>query len=173
MSEGNAVKKPEFYLALTDVTKLHGDNRLLEERGFSAQLLGDLITRVKAQKQLVVLDTCHAGGALESFAMRGTAENKAAPRMAENAGITVLAAAGTWQSATEFRQLGHGVFTYALLKGLAGEADTGELPDGRITVKELEIYLNNRVPELIKQFRGKAQNPNSFARGQDFPLGAR
>ena len=173
MSGGDASRRPEFYLALTDVTKLYGDNKLLEERGVSARLLRDFIIRIKAQKQLVVLDTCHAGGALESFAMRGAAEEKAAPRMPKNAGLTILAATGTWQSATEFRQLGHGVFTYALLKGLAGEADNGESPDGTITVKKLEAYLNSKVPELIKQFRGKAQNPNSFARGQDFPIGAR
>lgn len=173
MSEEEVNRKPEFYLALTDVTRLRGDNKLLEERGFSARQLRDHIMKVRAQKQLVVLDTCHAGGALESFSMHETTEGRTAPQLAKNAGITVLAAASASESATEFRQLGHGVFTYALLKGLAGDADTAASPDGRITVKELEAYLNAKVPEFIKQFKGKAQNPNSFARGQDFPLGAR
>ncbi|MBL8012393.1 MAG: hypothetical protein JNN05_00960, partial [Candidatus Omnitrophica bacterium] len=73
------------------------------------------------------------------------------------------------QFAAEFKQLGHGVFTYALLKGLSGEGDGNK--DGRITVKELEAYLNDRVPELTKKYRGTAQYPNSYARGQDFPIG--
>ena len=82
----------------------------------------------------------------------------------------VLASTGTDQFATEFRQLGHGVFTYAILQGLRGEADGGSSPDLKITVKELEAYLNDRVPELSKQYRGAVQYPNSFSRGQDFPL---
>ncbi len=171
MSKGSLIRKPEFYLALTDVTKLYGDDELLERRGFSAKMLRDSIMKIKAQKQLVVLDTCHAGGALESFAVHEGPEGKTISQLDGNTGITVLAASGAAQSATEFKQLGHGVFTYALLKGLAGDADNGSCPDGKITVKKLETYLNSKVPELIKQYGGKAQNPNSFARGQDFPLG--
>jgi len=38
-------------------------------------------------------------------------------------------------------------------------------------VSELEAFLNDIVPELSRQYRGKAQYPNSYARGQDFPLG--
>ena len=55
--------------------------------------------------------------------------------------------------ATEFGKLGHGVFTYALLKGLSGEAD-GAPNDGKVTIKELEAYINDQVPELTKLYRG-------------------
>jgi hypothetical protein len=57
-----------------------------------------------------------------------------------------------------------------LIEGLIGAAD-GAPKDGKITVKELEAYLNEKVPELTKQYRGTAQYPNSFAKGQDFPIG--
>jgi hypothetical protein len=127
-----------------------------------------IITAVKPQD---VLDACQAGGAVETFAMRGAAEEKAIAQLARSAGVIILAASDTKQYATEFSQLGHGVFTYALLKGLDGEADGGTAPDGKITVKELEAYLNDKVPELTKKYRGSAQYPNSYARGQDFPLG--
>ena len=173
MSKGGGAKKPEFYLAPTDVTKLYGDDEMLAERGISARMLKDLSARVKAQKQLIVLDSCNSGGALEAFEIPATQEGKGCDRNARETGITVLAAAGAAQPATEFRELGHGVFTYALLKGLSGEADDGTSPDGKITVKKLVSYINTKVPELIKQYRGKAQNPNSFARGKDFQLGIR
>ena len=65
------------------------------------------------------------------------------------------------------RKLGHGVFTYALIQGLNGEADNG---DGKITVKELDAYLNDKVPELTEKFRGKRQDANSNSAGQDFPI---
>lgn len=175
MSTRASQQGPEFYLALTEVTRLEGDNFMLEERGMPARQLKEFSRSIKAQKQLVVLDTCHSGGALESFALSQgeEAEEPAVQHDDGDKGITVLAAAGTWQPATEFRQLGHGVFTYALLKGLGGEADNGEAPDGKITVRELEAYLAAKVPELIKHYRGKTQAPNSLVRGSDFFLGAK
>ena len=70
--------------------------------------------------------------------------------------------------ATETEALGHGLYTYALLEALDGKGDFNS--DGRITVKEVEAWLNERVPELSEEHVGAAQYPNSFARGQDFPI---
>ncbi|MFH0992132.1 MAG: caspase family protein [bacterium] len=169
MSEGSPTIATEFYLIPTDVTKLYGDDEMLASKAISAARLKTFCTTIKAQKQLVVLDACQSGGAVETFAMRGAAEEKAILQLARSAGTVVLAATGTEQYATEFKALGHGVFTYALLQGLNGDADGSPL-DGKVTVKELEAYLNDQVPELTKKYRGTAQYPNSYARGQDFPL---
>jgi uncharacterized caspase-like protein len=171
MSEGNPQTAAEFYLVPHDVTNIFGDDEQLAAKGFSAKQLKEYCVKIKPQKQLIVLDACQAGGAVETFAIRGVTEEKAIAQLARSAGVVVLAASGTRQYATEFSQLGHGVFTYALLKGLDGEADGGTAPDGKITVKELEAYLNDKVPELTRKYRGSAQYPNSYARGQDFPLG--
>ena len=170
MSEGSGTIPAEFYLIPHDVTQLYGNDGLLIAKAIPAKLLKQLVTKVQAQKQLVVLDACQSGGAVEEFAQRGAAEEKAILQLARSAGVVVLAATATEQFATEFSKLGHGAFTYALLQGLTGQAD-GAPPDGKITVKELEAFLNDAVPELTKQYRGKAQYPNSYARGQDFPLG--
>ena len=56
------------------------------------------------------------------------------------------------------------------VQGMAGQADGGVNPDRKITVKELEAYLNDRVPELTEEHRGSVQYPNSYAVGQDFPI---
>lgn len=170
MSEGSATTLSDFYLIPYDVTRMYGNDRMLDEKGFSAKLLKTLCAQTKAQKQLIVLDACQSGGAVETFASRGVAEEKAILQLARSAGVVVLAATGTEQFATEFQQLGHGVFTYAILKALAGGAD-GSPKDGKITVKELESYINDQVPELTKKYRGTSQYPNSYARGQDYPLG--
>jgi len=113
------------------------------------------------------LDACHSGGAVDDFAFRGSVKEKAIKQLSRSAGIVILASAGSEQVSTEFNQLGHGVFTYALLKGLDGEADNG---DGKITVRELDAYLNDKVPELTEKYRGKKQYPNSRAEGNDFPV---
>jgi len=170
MSEGGEGRAPEFYLVPHDVRRLYGDDEGLAAKGVPASLLRDLSRRVPAQKQLLVLDACQSGGALQTFAMRGAAEEKAMYQLARSSGVVLLAATGTEQAAAEVGKLGHGIFTYALLQGLAGAADGGAAPDGKVTVKELESYLNDRVPELTREHRGAAQDPLSFALGQDFPI---
>jgi WD40 repeat protein len=173
MSEGSASVPPDFYLIPTDVTSLYGDEPMLAAKAIAAAQLKTFCTAIKAQKQLVVLDACQSGGAVASFATRGASEERAIMQLARSAGTVLLASTGTEQFATEFSTLAHGVFTYALLQGLNGEADGGNPKDGKVTVKELEAYLNDQVPELTKKYRGTAQYPTSYARGQDFPLGVK
>ncbi|MFH0992128.1 MAG: caspase family protein [bacterium] len=169
MSEGDAGTPPEFYLVPSDVTQLYGNDEMLKTKGISAKMLREYCAGIKAQKQLVVIDACQSGGAVETFAMRGAAEEKAMMQLGRSAGVVVLSSTGTEQFASEFKQLGHGVFTYALLKGIDGAADGSPL-DGKITVKEIEAYLNEMVPELTAQYRGSTQYPTSYSKGQDFPL---
>jgi WD40 repeat protein len=173
MSEGDDQTAAEFYLVPFDVVQLYGNDGALATNGVAAKLLKDLCTRVRAQKQLIVLDACQSAGVLETFATRGAAEEKAVLQLARSAGVVVLAATGQDQVATEFPKLGHGVFTYALLQAMNGDADGGNPPDGKITATEIVAFINDRVPELTKQYRGKTQYPNAWARGQDFPLGIR
>ncbi|MBC7931421.1 MAG: PD40 domain-containing protein [Rubrivivax sp.] len=170
MSEGDGSKAKEFYLVPYDVTQLYGDDDSLAAKGISARSLKEFATKISAQKQLIVFDACQSGGAVEEFATRGASEEKAIAQLARSAGIAVLAASGTEQFATEFKSLGHGLFTFALLQGLAGQADGGTLPDGKITVAELKAFLEDQVPELTKKYRGTQQWPTGNLRGQDFPL---
>lgn len=170
MSEGNSSAPGDFYLALHDVTQLYGSDQMLADRGISAAELREAFGDIEARKQLIVLDACQSGGAVETFAMRGAAEEKAMIQLARSTGITLLASTGTEQFATEFEQLGHGVFTYSILDGLSGKADGGSR-DGKITVKELEAYLNDTVPELTQEYKGTVQYPRSWSQGMDFPIG--
>ena len=172
MSESDDKNPADFYLVPYEVVRIYGDDGGLTTNGIAARNLRELLKNVSAQKQLIVLDACESGGAVETMAMRGASEEKAIMQLARSAGVAVLASAGQDQVATEFGKLGHGVFTYALLKGLSGEAD-GAPRDGKITIKELEAYINDQVPELTKLYRGKRQDPNSWTRGQDFPIAIR
>lgn len=172
MSESNDKNPADFYLVPYEVVRIYGDDGSLTTNGIAARNLRELFRNVLAQKQLIILDACESGGAVETIAMRGASEEKAIIQLARSAGVAVLASAGQDQLATEFGKLGHGVFTYALLKGLSGEAD-GAPKDGKVTVKELEAYINDQVPELTKLYRGKRQDPNSWTRGQDFPISIR
>ncbi len=169
MSEGINNLKSEFYLVPADVVQLYGNDEGLLQKALSSNELIDFSKRIRAQKQLFILDACQSGGAVETFASRGAAEEKAIMQLARSTGICLLSASGSEQFASEFTQLGHGVFTYSLIEGLNGRADGGAL-DKKITVNELKAYIEERVPELTQKYKGQAQYPNGSLRGQDFPV---
>jgi hypothetical protein len=158
----------EYYLVPTDVTKLYGDPVQLRARGISASDIKSFLTQIKSQKQIILMDACHSGGAVKSFSTRGVAtDEKAMVQLARSSGVVMIASSGTKQLATEFEALKHGVFTYALLEALDGKADNG---DRKITVNELKFYMEDRVPELTKQYGGQAQYPTGYITGNDFPI---
>jgi hypothetical protein len=169
MTEGNGTAKDDYFLVLTDMVQMYADPAQLSPQCISSRELNDQLITIKAQKQLVVLDACQSGGATEMFASRGAAEEKAMAQLARSAGIVVLAAAGMDQYATEFATLGHGVFTYSIVEGLKGNAD-GTNNDKKITVFELKAFLEDYVPELTKKYKGEAQYPTGYSKGQDFPI---
>ncbi len=158
----------EFYIVTSDVKKMLGSDDLVK-LGLPAKRLRELCMTVPAQKQLIIFDACYSGGAVAAFQSRGAAEEKAIHQLSRSTGVAVMAAASPDQTATELKALGHGVFTYAILKGLSGEAAPGT-GSRKVTVGALFAYLNDMVPELTKQYRGKAQFPNTFLSGQDFPI---
>ena len=156
----------EFFLVPTDVTQLYGDDGALAQKGISASELKKIASGISAQKQLYILDACQSAGVLTTLA-RGAAEEKAIAQLARSTGTHWLTASGSEQFATEFDELGHGVFTYVLLEALSGKADSG---DHRVTVNELKAYLESRVPEVSEKYRGNPQYPSSYGFGQDFPV---
>ncbi len=161
--------KPQFYMVPYDITQLYGNNKQLTEKAISANELQEISMQLKAQKQLFVFDACQSGGATSNISTRGAAKEKAIAQLARSTGTYWLAASNSNQFATEFAELGHGLFTYCILQGLKGKADGGA-KDKKITVKELNAYLNNEMPELSTKYKGTAQYPSSFGFGMDFPI---
>lgn len=160
--------KKEFFLVPYDVTQLYGNDGALGQKGLSAASLQQFSKDIKAQKQLYILDACQSAGALDNVVTaRGAAEEKAIAQLARSTGTHWLTASGTNQFASEFTKLGHGAFTYCLLQAFKGLTDNG---DKKITVKELDAYLQNKVPEITQQYQGAAQYPASYGYGNDFPV---
>jgi WD40 repeat protein len=158
----------EFYFIPTESVSLYQGDKL-NEQAISATMLNEKLRKIAALKQVVVLDACHAGASTQVLASRGLMEEKALAQLARSSGIHIMAAAGSEQQAVEFGQLGHGVFTFALLEALEGKAD-GAPADQKVTIYELKSYLDDQVPELTKKYQGRAQYPNTFSLGQDFPM---
>lgn len=134
--------------------------------GLSSAEINDRIKDMGAQKVLMLVDACKSGAALVAF--RGFEDRKALMRVARASGVHVVAAAGKEQFAAELVQLGHGLFTYTLLEGLAGKADTKQART--VTVRGLTTYVEDQLPELSQNFKGVAQFPVVDSRGMDFPV---
>lgn len=158
----------KFYFIPTESSRLYDEGSLNKE-AIEASMLQEKFKHLNALKQLIVMDACQSGGSVELLATRGASEEKAIAQLSRSAGIHVMASAGSEQFATEFAELGHGLFTYVLMRALQGEAD-GAPKDGKVTIYELKSYIDDQVPEMTRKLKGKPQYPYTFSRGQDFPV---
>ena len=103
------------------------------------QLLGNVV---------FFFDTVHAGGGIDY--------NKLINTISGSANAFVLASSTGTELSKEDDSLQHGIFTEALLEGLAGK---GYHYKARIvTIGELSLYVGHRVPELT----GDLQHPVEF-----------
>lgn len=125
------------------------------------------LSLIKAGKTLMMLDTCNSGSFFADSNKRGMGDKGIFERLSRATGHAILAAASDSQSAMEGYN-GHGVFTYVLLDGLAGNADSDG--DGFVTLTELSSYVENQVPELSYEKWGYEQVPQKELRRQDFPI---
>ena len=134
----------------SDPQNLHATGLSFDEVN---QALSD---RVRAGLVVLLADACHAGAI-------GWAGNPQIPSRAQNAleaiggdgSLLKLLASRPAERSYEADKWdgGHGVFTYALLRGLQGAADRER--DGVITASELIEYVSKLVPEQT----GALQNP--------------
>ena len=157
-----------FYLVTTENTRLYSEKHI-KKNSVSYDDIKQYLSKISALKQVVMLDACQAGTALQGYGVRGAAEEKALAQLSRSTGVHIISATTSEQYATEFDELKHGVFTYAVLKGFSGKADT--MPaDGKITIREIITYIENQIPELTEKYKGEAQYPITFSFGQDFPI---
>ncbi|MGI9317256.1 MAG: caspase family protein [bacterium] len=107
-------------------------------------------------RRILLVDTCHAESAFNSRLIKD----------AEDSNIIVMSSTDSTTLAQEVASLGHGVFTYALVSGIEGEADS--FKDGRVTMSELNAFVANAVPSMTQN----AQIPTLSVPGgfQDFVI---
>jgi WD40 repeat protein len=125
--------------------------------------------KVLPGKAVFFIDTCHSGNALGTAKSRGLGDDISSVvndlASAEN-GVVVFSAATGRQSSLEDPAWGNGAFTKAVVEGLEGKADMQN--SGRITIKELDYY----VAERVKQLTDGRQSPVSISPNgvPDFPI---
>ena len=97
-------------------------------------------------QRILLVDTCHASGVFNPRLVNDASYNE----------IILISATDRNSVAQELPELGHGVFSHALLEGLKGYADKQK--DKKITIEELEHYLHSTIIKLT----GESQVPEFY-----------
>ena len=149
---------------------------LFRARGLSQDDLMSEIARISAERVIIILDTCYAGGfSGMTTAQRDDVTATVAQRVSRETGRFVVGSARGLANDYDGKDypagMGHGLFTSALLEAIEGQADTDR--DQEISLVEAGQYLKVRVPTVAKQKQLDApqQTPvASFLGDPFFPL---
>lgn len=147
------------FLCLADTQK---DN--LEDTGLAVQELLAYFSNSGVQNQVIWLDACHSGG----MTLRGlnpTPQLLAVlqQKAAQIKGFYALLSCDTDQLSWEFPELGHGVFTYYLMRGLRGDAADAQ---GVISADGLYRYVYHQTLQYIDKTNQQLRLINQQKRGK-------
>jgi len=145
--------------------------------GLPMQELVEILSKSPAKQQLLCLDTCHSGD-MALLGSNGIARDAETPaynstpqlmsvlrqRASQSKGFCALLSCDRGQKSWEFPELGHGVFTYYLMKGLSGEAADNT---GFIDADGLYKYVYRQTVQYIDKLNHQVRliNQQKLARG--------
>lgn len=121
--------------------------------GFSLKRLYEVLGGLNAKNVTVFMDACFSG-AVRSGGMMVSARGVAikAKQVAPKGNMIVLSAAQGDETAYPYKEKGHGLFTYHLLKKL-------QETKGNVTMGELADYITSEVKKRSIVVNGKLQTP--------------
>lgn len=122
--------------------------------GIAGDTLVRTLSRIRCRK-LLILDACKSGLAVDSDLAREMA--------VEGQNFVIMTACGTSQLATEDKDLGHGLFTSAIIEALdpkCVEADTNG--DKVLDASELFAYVEKRVAVLVEKTKSRTMTPMCY-----------
>jgi uncharacterized caspase-like protein len=140
--------------------------RLLAHTAVSLAEVKRLLMLSQARSKIIILDACYTGVPtsadhsyrnLQSDQEEVERATSNVQRLAQHAEGLAILHAGSRSPVRELPELGHGLFTYFLLQGLRGEANTRA--DAMITVTELYEYVRGQLGRWASSHEGQAQYP--------------
>ncbi|MCB0609241.1 MAG: caspase family protein [Lewinella sp.] len=174
LTYGSAEKSQFYYLTKDIATADLKDDEVRNNYTVSSEDLTRWLTAITAQKQVMILDACNSGKAVEALANIGARELNASQiraldRMKDRTGMFILTGAAGDKVSFEASQYGQGLLTYSLLQGMSGLALTA---DKRVDVMTLFQYARDEVPVLAKNIRQVQAPVLAFpAGGGSFDIG--
>ena len=147
----------KWYFLPQEATSLDNPSHI-KQIGISGAELAEVIISSPAQKILLAVDACQSGAVLNDF--QTFTQRKTLQKLSEDTGVHILTATRADQLAPEYEILGHGLFTYTLLKGLDkrnGIYNADRWPkDNNLTVGELKKYVLRYAPLLARKLNERS-----------------
>lgn len=157
---GDAIDQDQFFFLGYDCNPEGDKNNYLVSGTIQLYNLKKKISNetAKGVEVFFIMDACRTnelpgGVAGQSFLNTAISEKKA--------GEIIMLATGAGQESLEDKSIGtgHGLFTYYLVDGLSGLADTEGSPDNKITFSEIQRYVDKNVPSVAKERFKRSQDP--------------
>jgi hypothetical protein len=137
-----------------------GDLNYLPQTAYPLDRMVARLAALDARHATVFLDACFSGLTREGQSLLdGARPLVIVPSRKAPSGVSLFSAAQGSELANALDEQGHGLFSYFLFKGLAGDADLDG--DRGVTAGELKLYLEERVPRAAAA-RDREQSPSIF-----------
>ena len=144
----------ELYLIPQD-----GDSDLLERTAISRNEVFEFVKKLNPKKVTVFFDTCYSGVSRDDQQLMANARplKIVADEQDTPENFTIFSASQLDQISSGLKEAKHGIFSYYLMKGLEGKADSNQ--DKKITNGELISYLDENISQKASEL-GRQQNPS-------------
>lgn len=157
---GDAINEDEFFYLAYDCNPAGDKNNYLVGGAIQLYNLKKKIAgeTAKGVEVYFIMDACRSnelpgGSEGQNFLNSAISEKRA--------GEVIMLATGAGQESLEDASIGsgHGLFTYYLVDGLSGMADSIGTADDKITLAEIQKYVDNNVPAIAQQRFKRKQDP--------------
>ena len=133
---------------------------LLARTALSRTEFFEEIINLNPKSVTMFMDTCYSGVSRDEEILLATARPVrivAGEQQTVPDNFTIFSASQLDQISSGLKEANHGIFSYYLMKGLEGEADTNK--DKKITNGEMLAYMDQNVSQKASQL-GRKQNPS-------------
>lgn len=138
------------------------DGGLSDNILISANEIVEMSKKIKSLSQLLIFDTCHAGGV--DYIVSGLYDARMSV-LAKKMGLHIYASASSLQEAMDGYN-GNGLFSHALLDGLNNNKGADKNSDGKVSLVELGGHSKMTTVEISKKI-GHTQIPLIINFGKD------
>lgn len=118
---------------------------LLSDTTISLKRIKEIMQAAPARDKVIILDACYVGVKAGCQATRAFNEAFIKSVFEEAEGMGILTALTRSEASWEDAEIGHGVFTYYLLKGLSGDARDSQTPF--ISLNLLSKYVTHNMKQ--------------------------
>lgn len=131
---------------------------LLDDTAISQSQLIKIINDQRPNSITLIADSCYSGISRSGSSLLASARPLGIYSESEPmpGNTTVISSSSGSQISVSSSELGHGIFSYFVMKGLEGDADHNG--DARITAQELHAFVSERVSKEAMR-RGAQQTP--------------